>query len=151
VLWDWAKAIGGAFNDASVDVANIADPADRGDRWLRALDEMDELDRVLVVDVYALDRVPAGIGSADEQGVDRSLSEIDDLRELIETTPEVDEQRHQVRTSQLVVRIEKVIDVVKPRLAELDVDGSMIPAFTSVPSCQHAVKDANDGVPRANG
>lgn len=152
ILWEWTKAIGAAFNDAAAAMADLPEPEDRRTRWSAALNEMETLESQLLRDIapLAADPIAAALVEAIGAGVETSRTTIDEIRTLLSESPEVDEQRHQVRTSQIVVRIEKVIDVVKPELADHDVDGTLIAAFRAVPSCQHAVKDANDGLPRAN-
>jgi len=70
---------------------------------------------------------------------------------LLTDDPELDEERHQIRTSQIIVRIEKVIDLPKPDIDEHDSDGNLLEAFRAEPSCQHAIRGVDDGTARANG
>ena len=86
-----------------------------------------------------------------DRDLSRAAAELDDIRRLFVDHPDVDRERHQARTSQIIVRMEKVIDLPKPDLRPLDRDGVLVPAFRQVPSCQHAIRDVDDGTPRANG
>jgi hypothetical protein len=151
IMWQWVKDVGAAFNGAAGDVAGIDAPRDRRDRWYDGFDEMESLNLALLADTTLLadDPVLTPLLVDINSGVVTSLAEIDDLRALLRDTPEVDAERHQARTQQLIVRVEKVIDVVKPELAEYG-DPDLIAAFRGVPSCQHSIKDADDGTPRAN-
>ena len=151
VMWEHAKAIGRSFNDAAGDVVSIDAPDARRDRWRDALEEMRQLDEMLrdrLADISTPALTPI-LADVDE-GIDRSLAQIASLETLIDETPEIDEERQQRRTAQLIVRIEKVIDAVKPEMSEYD-DGVLIDAWRTVPSCQHGVKDVDDGTPQANG
>lgn len=153
VMWDWVKDVGDAFNAASRDVASLETAAERRTRWFAALGEMRTLNDQLVDDVEGMSGVGSIAAVTDEILEDVSLSndEIGSLEALIASTPEVDEERHQARTAQLIVRIEKVIDLPKPDLIPLDPEGTLLPAFREVPSCQHAIRDVDDGVVRVNG
>ncbi len=150
-LWTHIKAIGKAFNEGAGDVATIERSQDRRARWLAVLDEMRSLNDSLADEVGKLDQPRLEPMVVDiVAGVERANSELDDLSELIADTPELDEERHQRRTSQLIVRIEKVVDVVKPEMADYE-DADLVAAWRTVPACQHAVKDVDDGTPRSNG
>ncbi len=153
VMWTWVKDIGDAFNSASRGVGDIGTPEGRRQRWFDAFDEMDALNARLLADVkpYRGDAILGPLVAEIERDVPRSGDEIDDIRALFEESPEIDEERHQNRTAQVIVRVEKVIDLPKPSLAELDLDGTLLPAFRSVPSCQHSIKDVDDGRAQANG
>jgi len=152
-MWDWVKDMGGAFNAASTDVASIEDPGERRERWLGALNDMQDLNAQLERDIGVMSNLPAIEELIAEILVDlpQSNLEIESLESLINSTPEVDEGRHQVRTAQLIVRLEKVIDLPKPDLIPLDPEGVLLPAFREVPSCQHSIRDVDDGTARVNG
>ena len=118
---------------------------------MAALDEMAAEDTRLTDDLDSVDDPLLRPVVADiRSGIDQSLAEIDDIRDLFTSTPEVDEQAPQARTQQVVVRVEKVIDVVKPEMASYAIPG-LIEAWRSIPACQFGVKDVDDGTPRANG
>jgi hypothetical protein len=153
VLWSWVTDVGDTFNAASTAMPDLPAAQQRRDRWNLMLDDLEELDRQLLVDVGPLgdDTVLAPLIVEIETGLGSSLELIEGLRTLIDETPEIDEERPQSRASQLIVRVEKVIDVVKPELAPHDTDGSLIASFQQVPACQHAVKDVDDGTPQFNG
>jgi hypothetical protein len=68
----------------------------------------------------------------------------------LDTRPDLEETRPQVRISMLFMAAEKLIDFPKPALARYD-DPALIEGFQRVPSCQLSVKDVDDGVPRFNG
>jgi hypothetical protein len=146
IMWEWVQQVGAAFNDAAADVAELPEPEQRRSRWFEGLDRMVALDEQLLADVRPLadDEVLAPLVVDIDGGVEASLREIDDIRALFMEAPEIDEQRHQARTSQIIVRVEKVIDVAKPELADHDTDGTLIAAFAQVPSCRHSLKDVPD-------
>lgn len=152
VMWDWVKDMGDAFNAASSDVASIDDAGGRRDRWLAALLEMRSLNDRLQRDVAAMSDAEVIAGLIDEilDDVPRSNEEIESLEALIQSSPEVDEERHQARTAQLIVRVEKVIDLPKPDLVPLDPNGVLLPAFREVPSCQHSIRDVDVGTVQVN-
>lgn len=153
IMWEWVTEVGDAFNGASHDVADLDNPEGRRNRWSEAFDEIEQLDDELIAQVmpYTGDQFLGLLVDEIVDGMEASRAELADLRELLDSSPEVDEGRHQDRTAQLIVRVEKLIDLVKPEMAGLDEDGTLIPAFQTVPSCQHALKDVDDGVPRDNG
>ena len=153
VMWEWVKNVGASFNSASGDVASIEGPEERRARWNRAFDEMAELNAKLEDDLTEMrdDPILDPIVAEILRDLPLSTAEIDDIRAFIRETPEMDEQRHQERTQQVIVRIEKVISLPKPSMSGLDTTGTLIPAFRQVPSCQHALNDIDDGTPRANG
>jgi hypothetical protein len=152
VMWTWVTEVGDTFNGASLEMSGLPAAEQRRQRWFEMFDEIEGLDRQLLVDVEPLadDPVLSPLVADIETGITASLSTLDDLRDLLVDTPEVDEGPHQDRTSQLVIRVEKVIDVVKPELSDHDQDGRMIASFQQVPTCQHAVKDVDDGTPQYN-
>lgn len=151
VMWGYAKDIGAIFNDAAMAVADIDSAVGRRDRWRKALDQMLLRNQRLrsEVDAMELRTLPALVEDI-RAGVDNSDHQIEDLRSLLEEHPEVDEDRHQTRTSQLIVRIEKVIDVVKPEMASYG-DAELIAAWQTIPACRHGVKDVDVGAVGANG
>lgn len=153
IMWDWVKNIGGAFNDASRDVAEIDDPSQRRDRWRAAFDEMEALNGDLdrQISAFPTDETLGPLVAEITRDIPRANGELDALRQLLDDHPEIDEQRHQARTQQLIVRVEKVVDLPKPDLAALDIDGSLLPAFREVPSCQQSIRDADGGRPQSNG
>ncbi len=153
LMWTWVQDIGVIFNGASSEVATIADPQDRRSRWLEAFDEMDTRNTELneAVDAYGLDPILGPIVTEIQRDIPLATDELNDIRSMIADTPEVDEGRHQNRTSQLLLRIEKVIDLPKPELAQLDTSGSLIAAFGTVPSCQNSVKDVAVGSTQDDG
>ena len=157
VLWSWVTEMGETFNAAAQDMFDLDEPEARRQRWFDALDRMEALDRRLLTDIEPIADEADGIVlrplvAEVSSGVADSLAELENMRELIVGSPEIDERpRHQDRSAQLIVRVEKVIDVVKPELAALDPDGLLRQAFGQVPSCQHAVKDVDDGTARYNG
>ncbi len=151
LMWDTDKAIGEAFNRASLAMKDLPDPQQRRDRWARALDEMERIDEDLASRIQEIDLPVLSMAKTQiETGIEQSKAEIEDIRRLFTDTPEIDEQRHQARTQQVVVRVEKVIDVLKPEMSAYD-DPEIIEAFRTVPACQHGVKDVDDGIGRANG
>lgn len=153
VMWTWVKAVGEAFNEASHAVSQVDDAEGRREEWMNAFDRIEALDRQLLTDVaiFRDDPILAPVIAEIERDMPLSLAELDDIRALFAERPELDEERHQARTSQVIVGIEKVIDLPKPSLAPLDTDGTLIPAFQSVPSCQQSIKDVDDGSTQANG
>jgi hypothetical protein len=153
LMWQWVKDIGEAFNDASMGVAEIDDADGRRARWMTSFDEIEELNARLADDLTELPDGPVLGPLVDqvERDLPRSNEELDDIRRLFEQYPELDEQRHQERTMQLIVRVEKVIDLPKPDLAVLDPDGTVTDAFRRVPSCQHSIRDVDDGSRQSNG
>ncbi len=152
VVWEWVKFVGDAFNDAAGDVASIDAPAARRRRWADALDRIEESTDQLGrnVGVHRDDPILGPLVAEIERDLPRSRAEIDEIRDLFRDSPEIDEGRHQDRTVQVIVRIEKVIDLPKPDLGELDLDGTLMAGFRRVPSCQHAIRDVDDGVARSN-
>jgi len=153
VMWTWVKGIGGAFNAASGDVASVDSPDGRRARWGQAFDEMISLNEALDADLMAMtgNAVLAPIVGEILRDLPLSSAEVEDIRRLLTDQPDIDELRHQERTMQLIVRVEKVISLAKPSMAGLDPTGDLIPAFREVPSCQHALDDVDDGTPQANG
>jgi hypothetical protein len=153
VMWTWVTDVGDSFNEAAMETKDLATAEQRRQRWFEMLDEMESLDRQLLVDVepLAADPILSPLVADIEVGVRDSLSVIDDIRTLIDDTHEIDERPYQDRTSQVIIRVEKVIDVAKPELAEHDADGTLIVAFQQVPSCQQAVKDVDNGSTQFNG
>ena len=153
LMWDWVKAVGDSFNGAASDVATIDEPEDRRRRWSEALVEVEALNQQLLTDLEPLNEDPILAPLVAEIRRDMRLAavELDDIRQLLVDSPQVDQERHQVRTSQIIVRIEKVIDLPKPDLGPHDTDGTLLEAFRTVPSCQHAIRGVNDGGARANG
>ena len=122
-------------------------------RWSNALVEVETLNQQLLTDLEPLSEDPilAPLVAEIRRDVPLAAVELDDIRQLFVDSPDVDEERHQVRTSQIIVRIEKVIDLPKPDLGPHDPDGVLLEAFRSVPSCQHAIRGVDDGGARANG
>lgn len=147
VMWTWVKDVGDVFNRASQAVGDIETAEARRQRWFAAFDEIDGLNAQLVVDVgpHRDDPILGPLVAEIERDVPLAGEELDDIRALFSESPEIDERRHQDRTAQVIVRIEKVIDLPKPSLARLDVDGTLTPAFQSVPTCQHSIRDVDDG------
>lgn len=152
VMWTWVKDVGATFNDTARAVGEIDDVGDRRRRWMEGFDAIEDLNDQLIVDVgrYRDDPILAPLVAEIERDMPRSTAELEAMRDLFVEQPEVDDERHQVRTSQIIVRIEKVVDLPKPELAGLDTDGTLIPAFRSVPSCQHSMKDVDDGTIQSN-
>lgn len=151
LMWDAYRSLSEAFNRVSLTMKDLPAPVDRRARWEKAFLEMEETEQQLAATLEGLD-VPV-LELAREQvleGLELSGAEIDDIRLLFVDSPEIDEQRHQARTQQIVVRVEKVIDLIKPEMSVYR-DPEMIEAFRTVPACQHAVKDVDDGIGRANG
>lgn len=153
IMWQWVKDVGESFNLAAADVADIPEPEGRRARWFDAFDQIEELNDGLSLDLapYTDHPILAPLVAEVQRDLPRAADELDDIRTLFDERPEIDEQRHQDRTMQVIVRLEKVIDLPKPELAPLDTDGTLIPAFRSVPSCQQSIKDVDDGNTRANG
>ncbi len=152
-MWTWVKEVGAAFNVASHAVAEIDDALGRRQEWMAAFDVIEAFNNQLIVDVAVFrdDPILAPLIAEIERDMPLAMAELDDIRALFDERPEVDEERHQARTSQVIVRIEKVIDLPKPALAALDTDGTLIPAFQTVPSCQQSIKDVDNGSTQANG
>lgn len=153
MMWDWVKDVGEVFNVAADEVGRIADVDERRARWEEAFTDIEALDATLLDDVTPLGDDPVLAPLVDEivRDLPRAQDELDDIRQLFVDHPEIDEQRHQNRTSQIIVRIEKVIDLPKPDLVPNDPDGTLLAAFREVPACQHAIRDVDDGTPTANG
>lgn len=152
IMWTWVKDVGSAFNDTSRAVGDIDDVEQRRQRWMEFFDTIEDRTDRLGTDVsgYRDDPILAPIVAEIERDITPAMAELDDIRDLFVEFPEVDDERHQIRTSQIIVRLEKVIDLPKPELADLDTDGTLIPAFQTVPSCQQSIKDVDDGSTRAN-
>jgi hypothetical protein len=145
VMLDHMTAIGSAFNRAADEVSDLPAPQDRRGRWFEALDEMHEQNeslRVAVgnIDVPVLQPVVADILT----GIDASEGVITDIRALFDEDPSIDEERHQMRTSQVIVRIEKVTSNVKPEMNDY---GSPVlnRAFRDFDNCRNAVREVDDG------
>lgn len=153
IMWTWVTDVGRAFNEAAEAVGDIADIDRRRARWEEAFVEIERLDAALLVDLGPLadDPVLAPLVAEIVRDLPLAQEELDGIRRLFVDRPEVDEQRHQVRTSQIIVRIEKVIDLPKPDLRPLDTDGTLLPAFRRVVACQHAIRDVDDGTTTYNG
>jgi hypothetical protein len=152
-MWSWVKDIGAAFNGASGDVAAIESAESRRARWNQSIDEMLSLNENLedALNPMSANPVLEPLVSEILRDLPLSSAEVEDIRLLLSEQPETDELRHQERTMQFIVRVEKVISLAKPSMAGLDVSGDLIPAFREVPSCQHALNDVDDGTPQANG
>ncbi len=153
VMWTWVKDVGAAFNLASADVASIDDPAERRIRWEAAFGEIETLNQRLADDLarYRRDEILGPLVAEVERDLPLASEELDDIRQLFVDYPEIDEEPHQVRTSQVIVRMEKVIDLPKPDLKPLDPDGVLVAAFRQVASCQQSIRDVDDGDTRSNG
>lgn len=153
IVWDYVKGVGEVFNDAASDVASIPTGDERRARWLGALADVEALALELGPATEPWSEHPAlsPLIAEIERDIPRALSEVEDIRDLFAQRPELDDERHQVRTQQVIVRIEKVIDLPKPDLTPNDPDGMLREVFRTVPSCQHAIRGADDGTPRANG
>ena len=151
--WEWVKAIGAAFNDAAEDVRSIDSAEGRRARWFDALSEMRALDAGLgdTIEPWADDPVLGPIVAQMQRDLPKADDELDDLRSLFEQFPDLDDGPSQGRTQQLIVRVEKVIDLPKPDLDEIDPSGALGATFAAVPACQHSMKGANDGQSRFNG
>jgi hypothetical protein len=153
VMWDWVEDMGAIFNAASRAMADLEPGEERRSRWFDAIDELEQRNEQLLTDVDGLgdDPILAPLVADIESGMVGSMAELDDIRALFAEDPSIDDdERHQNRTAQLIVRVEKVIDLPKPELADHDVDGALIAAFRSVPSCRQSIKDADDGSTEAN-
>jgi hypothetical protein len=152
VLWNAVTEIGATFNDAAADVRSLPGAVARRARWSRALDRIEGLVVGLAADVSAWsdDDVLGPLVAQIRRDVPLATAELADIRALFDEYPDLDDAPPQERTQQLIVRIEKVIDLPKPDLTAGD-DDAVVAAFRSVPSCQHAVRGADDGTPRANG
>lgn len=151
-LWRWITGVGDRFNETSRGLKDLPEGEPRRTAVLGMLDDIRASGAAVVVELEALAAGPAleRLVADVADGMQRSYDELDDLRRLVLDTPEFDQGRPQPRLSQVIVRIEKVIDLPKPRLATYG-DPALTAAFAAVPSCQHAVKDANDATPRYNG
>ncbi|MCP3989265.1 MAG: hypothetical protein GY724_09340 [Actinomycetia bacterium] len=153
IMWSWVKDVGTAFNLASTDVASIDDLAERRDRWETAFGEIEMLNDQLADDLapYRQDEILGPLVAEVERDLPMASEALDDIRQLFVDYPEIDEEPHQIRTSQVIVRMEKVIDLPKPDLKPLDPDGVLVPAFRQVASCQQSIRDVDDGSTRSNG
>lgn len=148
VLLDHLSAIGAAFNRAAEDVATLETGADRRVRWMAALDEMeqdnaelrDALDGLDGAGVAALVPIVADVRA----GADASDDVLDDIRALFDEDPTIDDQRHQMRTSQVIVRVEKVISRVRPEMNDYG-DPALNAAFRDHDNCRNAVREVDDG------
>ena len=153
LTWEWVKAVGETFNEAASDVSTMDGAGDRRERWFAAFEEMHRLNDALgeAVEPLGDDEVLAPLVAEMERDLPRSDEEIDALEALFDEHPEIDDHPPQERTRQLIVRVEKVIDLPKPDLDEIDPSGALGAAFADVPSCQHAMKGADDGRIQSNG
>lgn len=153
LVWDFVKSVGASFNDAASDVAELDVAERRRERWEAAFAEIehDSLSLAEQVAVWSGDALIGDLVEEIQRDVPFAIAELNDIRRLFTEHPEVDDQRHQERTQQVIVRIEKVIDLPKPDLGPFDDDDPLVLSFQAEPSCQHAVRGANDGQPRSNG
>jgi hypothetical protein len=150
-LWNWITGIGDRFNETSRAFKDVPEGAPRQDAILAMLDDMAMSGSDLVGSLRTLDgTLTQRLVDDVATGMAGSLAEIDDIRTLVLDTPELDTDRPQLRLSQVIVRIEKVIDLPKPSLAAYS-DVALTDLFIETRACQHAVKDANDGRQQYNG
>lgn len=150
VLWEWQKNVGAAMNDMSFDTRREEDPAQRRTLYRRAFSRVRELNAQLDATIVSLpDRPPLDMISPDV------LAGIETANAILSDTEAMIDERYGEGTPPgygdivpvIFLDLEKVIDVAKPEMATYG-DPELIAAFTTVPQCQHGVKDANDGVPR---
>lgn len=150
-MWAWITGVGDRFNETSRELKDLPEGDARRDAVLTMLDDIEASGADLLVTLDALaGPITEELVAEVAAGMEGSIAELADIRQLVIDTPELDTGGPQLRLSQVIVRIEKVIDLPKPSLAAYE-DPELAAAFVAVPACQHAVKDANDGSPRYNG
>ena len=150
IMWEWQKNVGATMNDMSYETRRETDAVTRRELYLQAFERIRELNAQLDATVVSLgladpfDRIIPDVRSG--LVVSNSI--------LAESATRVDAEYSRPDApgySEIVpaifLDVEKVIDVAKPEMAVYD-DEELVTAFTSVPQCQHGVKDANDGIPR---
>ncbi len=116
-----SSQIGAIFNEASRAMPDLDPVEPRRARWFDAIDELERRNEQLLVDVapFADHPVLGPLVDDVESGMVGSLAELDDIRDPFTDDPTADDsERHQNRTAQLIVRVEKVIDLPKPELAD---------------------------------
>lgn len=151
VVWGWYKTTTGRFNDMSDAARQEPDPSARRVLLFEAFDDFEQASRDLADDVAEFTEGPmATLADQVVADVPASLDAVDEMRLVVEADPEIDEQRPQMRLSQLIILMEKVIDLPKPDITA-DSDPDLVAAVQAVPACQFAVKGADDGVGRYNG
>ncbi len=151
ILWEWIKEVGGIMNELSE--VGVAEP----DHEARLAFYADQLDRIAEVNTELGDDVATLAGPILDPlvedvraGLLRGSAVLDAMRRSLGERPDLEERRPQLRISGLFISAEKVIDHAKPELARYG-DEALIAGFQRVPSCQHSVKDVDDGQPRYNG
>lgn len=150
IMWEWQKNVGAAMNDMSRSARIEEDAMARRSLYLRAFSRIRELNAQLDASVVSL---------ADDDPLSRIVPDVraglmDSNSILAESAGRVDQAYSAFDApgySEIVpvifLDVEKVIDVAKPEMATYE-DEDLVAAFTTVPQCQHGVKDASDGTPR---
>ena len=125
----------GSVKDA---LTNIKAAAESGDEDTLSNYAMDERSSVSKAAQKAIDRI---------DGLEDAEVTIDDTEAEVLAAYAGNDPAYNEIVPIIFLAFEKVIDLPKPELATYG-DPELIPAFQSVPQCQHGVKDADDGVPR---
>ena len=149
ILWQWQLGVGAVMNDMSYQSFQEPDPELRLDLYTTAIDETRETVAVLRRKLAALpdSRYQRFFASEIEKGLEDAEVTIDDTEAEVLAAYANNEPAYNEIVPIIFLAFEKVIDLPKPELATYG-DPELIPAFQSVPQCQHGVKDADDGVPR---
>jgi hypothetical protein len=149
ILWQWQLGVGAVMNDMSYQSFREPDPELRLDLYTTAIDETRETVAVLRQKLAALpdSRYQRFFASEIEKGLEDAEVTIDDTEAEVLAAYAGNDPAYNEIVPIIFLAFEKVIDLPKPELATYG-DPELIPAFQSVPQCQHGVKDADDGVPR---
>jgi hypothetical protein len=149
VLWNWQLDLGGIMNAMSAASRIEPDDGERLSLYRDALSRARVRNATLGDEVASfrsgpyVDRLREDI----RNGLFTAGTIIDDLDRTVDAFHSDGLTGYHQVVSHIFVVFEKVIDVAKPEMADYG-DAELIRAFTSVPQCQHGVKDANDGRPR---
>ena len=149
IMWQWQLGVGAVMNDMSYQSFREPDPELRLGLYLTAIDETRDTIAVLKQKLHALPdlRYQRFFASEIEKGLEDAELTIDDTEAEVLSAYQDLEPTYNEIVPLIFLAFEKVIDLPKPELATYG-DPELIPAFQSVPQCQHGVKDADDGVAR---
>jgi hypothetical protein len=149
IMWQWQLNLGAVMNDMSYATRRLDEADDRIEEYLTAFSKARTLNAALDENIRL---VPAG-PYADlmiqdvVDGVVAASGIIDELESTVIEAHRSGAPEYGEMVPTIFLDFEKVIDVPKPELGGYG-NAELIRAFSSVPQCQHGVKDANDGVPR---
>ncbi len=148
-VWSWYRASAERFNEMSDAARTDLTPTSDGAILLEALDDFEQRNVGLGSLMAEHGGPVAELADQVRRDIPASVAAVDDMRRSVVEEPEIDEQRPQVRLSQMVVTMEKVIDPPRPEITADDTE--LLAVLRTVPSCQFAVKGADDGVGRYSG